>query len=263
MSFGREPQFDLVRVLSSGFMKFVVMPLFTEWRRFTATPLSNQMLQNVHHNELRWQAIEAGLEDGGDDDIISSLRSPVLPSVPRDNSAPPSSTTPPPSPPPPQPELQPQLLPRRHSMPKVLPPAAPLTATTTCHRRHSLPIVTISRSLEKLSEKLTMIAEYMPALVASSSDSGKSSVLGTLRPKIIQLGQNMDECAIQQGSAAGSQLTSAHGLDKLLQPAALPAVHCRRASMPYESAGMEDGGGARQLLPQQRGKATWVYYGNV
>ena len=38
----------------TGFMQFVVLPLFEEWYRFSPTKLSQVMLDNVKSNKTNW-----------------------------------------------------------------------------------------------------------------------------------------------------------------------------------------------------------------
>ncbi len=43
-------------------MQFVVLPLFTEWARFSRTALSRKMLGNIGHNKAAWDAVVAEAE---------------------------------------------------------------------------------------------------------------------------------------------------------------------------------------------------------
>ena len=261
--------------LFTGFMQFVVLPLFQEWQRFNTTPLSAQMIAHVHRNKDRWERIERG--ETIESDMMSlpcssqqAAPRPLRPCAHRDSSSTSTSTD--------SPmengvlhhkegeeeeeeeedivvkchvELAPVencsstdsngnttvassvvadridpdydfhalLMRRRHSVPKVLPgvgargllfhqTAEPVEAH---HRRHSLPmVVALSLSLEKLSEKLAMIAEHSP------TNGNRTINLESLHPRIAQLSQSLDVCALERASEAGSHITSAHGLDKLL-----------------------------------------------
>jgi len=46
-----------VAKIQSGFMQFVVLPLFTEWASFNPTHLSHVMLQNIQFNKSGWDRI--------------------------------------------------------------------------------------------------------------------------------------------------------------------------------------------------------------
>ena len=46
----------------SGFIEFVVAPLFAEWHRFNPTKLSQSMLNNLHQNKASWDIIIAEAE---------------------------------------------------------------------------------------------------------------------------------------------------------------------------------------------------------
>lgn len=39
-----------------GFFKFVVTPLFDEWHRFLASPLSRKMMRNLRYNQVQWES---------------------------------------------------------------------------------------------------------------------------------------------------------------------------------------------------------------
>ena len=41
----------------TGFMQFVVLPLFNEWSRFNPTELSQVMLHNIKTNKAEWDSI--------------------------------------------------------------------------------------------------------------------------------------------------------------------------------------------------------------
>ncbi|XP_052752690.1 dual specificity calcium/calmodulin-dependent 3',5'-cyclic nucleotide phosphodiesterase 1C-like isoform X2 [Galleria mellonella] len=45
--------------IQTGFFKFVVTPLITEWHRFLQNDLSNQMLKNLLYNQNKWETLVA------------------------------------------------------------------------------------------------------------------------------------------------------------------------------------------------------------
>ncbi|CAH2035976.1 unnamed protein product, partial [Iphiclides podalirius] len=45
--------------IQTGFFKFVVTPLITEWHRFLQNDLSTQMLDNLVYNQKKWEALHA------------------------------------------------------------------------------------------------------------------------------------------------------------------------------------------------------------
>ncbi|XP_018613362.1 high affinity cAMP-specific 3',5'-cyclic phosphodiesterase 7A-like isoform X2 [Scleropages formosus] len=48
-------QLDTVPNIQTGFISYVVEPLFTEWRRFCSTPLSHTMLSHLGLNKAHWR----------------------------------------------------------------------------------------------------------------------------------------------------------------------------------------------------------------
>ncbi|KAL8598533.1 hypothetical protein ACOMHN_051321 [Nucella lapillus] len=54
-----DPQVKTVAEIQIGFMSGIVLPLVEQWNRFLQTRLSKQMMDNVHANRQRWEAIRA------------------------------------------------------------------------------------------------------------------------------------------------------------------------------------------------------------
>lgn len=126
--------------IQSGFFRFVVTPLFTEWHRFLSSELSTHMMEILADNQRRWEKLEAAeqaeethteLSDAepeeiseADEETRGSSETLLLPVdfIPRRQSLA-------------VPKLNPLVNSRRHSMPVNTGPVLPRTII----RRESLP----------------------------------------------------------------------------------------------------------------------------
>ncbi|XP_059350761.1 uncharacterized protein LOC130692882 isoform X1 [Daphnia carinata] len=66
-----------VSKIQTGFFRFIAAPLFEEWHRFQATPLSWSMLNYLRSNKLKWDSILNGEETGDASLAEHQLRDPA------------------------------------------------------------------------------------------------------------------------------------------------------------------------------------------
>ncbi|KAK9712247.1 3prime5prime-cyclic nucleotide phosphodiesterase [Popillia japonica] len=142
-----DQQLTSVAKIQSGFFRFVVTPLFSEWHRFLKSNLSTHMINLLESNQRRWEAQEAAenaeethteLSDAEPEIVVSEEEE-----LTKHSSGTPSITEfirPPPTEPRRQslavPTLESTLAGRRHSVPVNMEPLLP----RTIYRRESLPI---------------------------------------------------------------------------------------------------------------------------
>ncbi|KAI0209156.1 High affinity cAMP-specific 3',5'-cyclic phosphodiesterase 7A [Lamellibrachia satsuma] len=226
--------------IQSGFMQYVVRPLFVEWYRFSPTRQSRTLLDNIDINKIKWDEIiaeetsedeeeeerlepldeeEQSSETTAADGLSEDSKSETDESKENENPEELLSDDDDQIPLAPLPEQcsSPVVFPcrRRHSMPTQIAVRHLMLPRRCCNaqsRRHSLPHANILESIkmtssfDRLCEKLSSVLEQLP------QNGSRLCEYERLQPKLTSLSMSTDESCLECFQLEASKQTNAHGL---------------------------------------------------